>query len=177
MCNNIVLQKRSALSDTVKVSSLTEEIVRRLKCSGATLSLSSRMDTLEYISQRFVKRIVASGICKYERKLEISKLEEAHPLHKPLHQPSRRSVRRLRKKTMARENWFKQNEEKPDQPGNKSFQKAGKQSTDQKSSKKINASTVKFIPNTKHIHVQGKVKAALLGGHQTMPRRATTTKS
>ena len=118
------------------------------------------MDTPEDISQRmknsghsdqFVKRIVTSGICKYERKLEISKLGKAHPLYKPLHQPSGRSVRRLRKKTIARENWFKQNEKKPDQPRSISSQKDGKQITGQKSSKKITASTVMFIPNTRQL--------------------------
>ena len=49
-----------------------------------------------WLKDQFVKRIVTSGIFKYERKLEISKLEKALPLYK-LHQPSGRSVRRLRK--------------------------------------------------------------------------------
>ena len=52
MCNNVVLQERSAVSETVKVSSLTEEIVRRLKSTKEELPFSYRMQTLEDISQR-----------------------------------------------------------------------------------------------------------------------------
>jgi hypothetical protein len=51
---------------------------------------------------------------------------------------------------MARENWFKQNEEKPDQPRTISSQKDGKQIIGQKSNKKITVSTVMFIPNTRN---------------------------
>ena len=51
---------------------------------------------------------------------------------------------------MARENWSKQNEEKPDQPRTISFQRDGKQITGQKTSKQITASTVMFIPNTRN---------------------------
>ena len=85
MCNNIVIQEKSALSETVKVSSLTEEIVRRLKHTREELPRSYRMETLEDISQKmknsghkenFMKRILTQGIVKYERKVRNSKLEK-----------------------------------------------------------------------------------------------------
>ena len=47
MCNNIVVQEKSALSESVKVSSLTEEIVRRLKNTRDSLPVEYRMETLE----------------------------------------------------------------------------------------------------------------------------------
>ena len=77
------------------------------------------MKTLEDISQRmknsghsdqFMKRILIAGIPKYERKLKYCKVDTENVLYKPHHQPSGRSVKRLKKKTMARENWFKQSD-------------------------------------------------------------------
>ena len=51
MSHNIVLQERSALSENVKVSSLTEEVVRRLKHTRRDLPDSHRLETLEDLSQ------------------------------------------------------------------------------------------------------------------------------
>ena len=77
MCNNIVIQEKSALSDIVKVSSLTEEIVRRLKHTREELPRSYRMETLEDISQKmknsghkenFMKRILTQGIVNMREK-------------------------------------------------------------------------------------------------------------
>ena len=45
MCKNIVIQENSALSETVKVSSLTEEIVRRVKHTREEQPRSYRMET------------------------------------------------------------------------------------------------------------------------------------
>ena len=97
MCNNIVIQANSALSETVKVSSLTEEVVRRLKHTREDLPISYRLETLEDICQRmknsghrenFMRRIITAGIVKYERKLKNSKLEQTDKKYRPLHQPS-----------------------------------------------------------------------------------------
>ena len=52
MCNNIVIQEQSALSETVKVSSLTEEAVRRLKNTRRELPSTYRMETLEVSHRR-----------------------------------------------------------------------------------------------------------------------------
>ena len=51
---------------------------------------------------------------------------------------------------MARENGFKQSEKEKGQTNSMKVQKTGKQQTNQKSSKKITASTVMFIPNTRN---------------------------
>ena len=99
MRNNIVIQEKSALSETVKSSSLTEEIVRRLKNTRKELSSTYRMESLEDITQKmknsghkdhFIRRILTQGITKYERKLKKSKLSRSHNEYAPLHQPSGR---------------------------------------------------------------------------------------
>ena len=97
MSSNLVLKADSALSDSVKVASLKEEVVRRLKNTSQTLDFSKRMETLEDFSQKminsghknhFIKNILIRGILRYEDKLRNSKLEKGDPKYKPLHQPS-----------------------------------------------------------------------------------------
>ena len=50
MSSNLVLQADSALSDSVKVASLKEEVVRRLKNTSHRLDFSKRLETLEDLS-------------------------------------------------------------------------------------------------------------------------------
>ena len=99
ICNNIVIQEKSALSELVKTSRLTEEIVRRLENTRKELPNTYRMETLEDITQKmknsghkenFMKRIMTQGIIKYERKVKKSELERNDRQYFPLHQPSRR---------------------------------------------------------------------------------------
>ena len=52
MSNNIVLQEKSALSETVKISSLTEEVMRRLKNTRDELPITYRLETLEDLTQK-----------------------------------------------------------------------------------------------------------------------------
>ena len=47
MSRNMVLQADSALSDSVKVATLKEEVVRRLKNTSQRLNTSKRLETLE----------------------------------------------------------------------------------------------------------------------------------
>ena len=106
MCNNIVIQEKSALSEMVKTSSLTEEIVRRLKNTKKELPNTYRMETLEDITQKmknsgqkepFMKRIMIQGIIKYERKVKKNELDRNDSQYFPLHQPSGICLKRLQK--------------------------------------------------------------------------------
>ena len=71
MSSNLVLQADTALSNTVKISSLKEEVVRRLKYTSMRLNHSRRMETLEDLCQgmrnsrhhcRFIRSILIGGI-------------------------------------------------------------------------------------------------------------------
>ena len=115
MSNNIVVHEKSALSESVKIASLTEEVVRRLKHTSLDLPHSRRLETLEKLSQKmassghknhFMRRIMISGIVKYERKVKNSRLDPVDKRFKPLYQPSGRALSRLRKKCMSRESWY-----------------------------------------------------------------------
>ena len=116
MAANAVVMEKSALSTSVKTATLTEEIVRRLKHTSQRLECSSMLETLEEATQKminsghrnsFIERIMIQGIVKYERMVKRSKRDETEQGYRILHQPSGRCSVRLRKKVMARENWFK----------------------------------------------------------------------
>ena len=163
MSNNVVIQEQAALSEMVKVSSLTEEVVRRLKHTSRGLEKSYRLETLEDFSQRmsnsghksqFMKRVLLTGIAKYEKKVEESLLDKRDPKFKPLHQPSGRSQARLRKKAMARETWFRNNSSQQDSSrvGGRGIPSInlihGCQPSGIKKSK-LQPSSVMFLPSTK----------------------------
>ena len=116
MATNLVLQAKAALSDSVKAASLKEEVVRRLKNTSMNLSFSKRLETLEELSQKmvnsghrpdFIKKIMIGGILRFEDKVRKSQLSKQDPNYKPIHQPSGRNLGRMKKKAMAKDNWYK----------------------------------------------------------------------
>ena len=91
---------------------------------------------------------VRTRIVKYERKVRNSKLQKEDSQYSPLHQPSGRCLKRLKKKAQARETWFRGDRDKgkDGKLAERAFQKAGKSGM----KSKILASTVMFIPSTKN---------------------------
>ena len=88
MATNMVLQADTALSENVKIASLKEEVVRRLKNTSTRLELTKRMETLEDLSQRmvnsghspkFIEQILTGGILRFEEKIRNSKLPRNDP--------------------------------------------------------------------------------------------------
>ena len=147
------------MGTSVKTATLTEEIVRRLKHTSQRLECSSRLETLEEATQKminsghrnsFIERIMIQGIVKYERMVKRSKLDETEQGYRILHQPSGRCSVRLRKKVMARENWFKPKPREDDdietkKCGNRKrvpTQRAGEE-------EKVRTTTVMFLQSTK----------------------------
>jgi hypothetical protein len=119
-----------------------------------------------------------SGISKYERMARNNKLEESHPDYKPLHQPSGRCRMRLKKKALAKENWFKGNNKDENSP-QEEFRKDGKRKPGTKDRKP--PSTVMFIPNTKGGYLLKKIrenedKLASLTGFRVSYSEAAGTK-
>ena len=177
MSSNLVLQASTALSETVKVASLKEEVVRRLKHTSERLGHAKRMETLEELSQmmmnsghkpKFIKSILIGGILRFENKLKQSKLDKDAPGYKPLHQPSGRCKERLKNKVLKKNNWYREgprsdvdvNKETGimlkegragKRNGKKTFQQEGK-------TQQITSSTVMFVPNTRGAILLNKLK-------------------
>ena len=164
MASNLVLQSDTALSENVKVSSLKEEVIRRLKHTSTRLDHSKRLETLEDLSQRmtnsghspkFIKRILINGITSFESKLMNCKLSKTDPKFRPLYQHSDRNKKRLKKKAMSKANWFKDQEKTmDDESACKDEQVSRKRAKSKKSyqedGRRIPTTTVMFVPNTKN---------------------------
>ena len=74
-----MLQADTALSASVKMASLKEEVVRRLKYTSKRLGFSKRLETLEDLCQRmtnsghklrYMKQILIAGIMRFEARLK-----------------------------------------------------------------------------------------------------------
>ena len=118
---NIVLHAKTARSDQTKLSTLTQDVVRRLLHTSRRLEDSSRMEALEKLSQKmvnsehrpnYIKRVMQAGWMSYTAKLKNSQLPQNHPAYKPLHLGTKfDSYGRWKKKVMARENWYKDSQD------------------------------------------------------------------
>ena len=118
MKTNLVIQSTSALSENVKVSSLSQEVVRILKNCSEDIDNSIRMEHLEKLcvkmktsgfDNNYTRKILVNGIKCYERKLANSLLNKNHNKYKPLHLGKRYNAsQRLENKLLAKSEWFKQ---------------------------------------------------------------------
>jgi hypothetical protein len=158
MSANTVLHAKTALSEQVKFSSLTQEVVRRLLHTSRRLPDIVRMDCLENLSQKmvnsdhkpiFIKKVMISGITSYKSKLRKSLLAAGHPDFKPLHLGTNyNSMGRWKRKVMARETWYKDKETSDD--GVKAATGVKRKNAFQKGgNEKMQTTTVMFIPSTR----------------------------
>ena len=118
MKSNLVVQRKSALSENVKVASLTQEVVRVLLNCSEDLEDKSRVDHLNNLSVKmrtsgynteFIRKVMVAGIKTYEKKLKKSNLDRNHKNYAPLHlSKSFNSSQRRENKLMAKSNWYRQ---------------------------------------------------------------------
>ena len=94
MSGNTVVHAKTALSEQVKFSSLTQEVVRRLLHTSRRLPDDVMLECLEKLCQKmansehrpvYIKKVMISGITIYEAKLKKSLLPAGNPGFKPLH--------------------------------------------------------------------------------------------
>ena len=106
---------------------------------------------------RFIKSILIGGILRFEVKLKNSLLCKADPKYRPIHQPSGKNVKRMRKKVMAKSNWFKDksDEEQPEDVGANRYKTGSKTESKEATkeilmeSRKIATSSIMFVQSTK----------------------------
>jgi hypothetical protein len=124
MASNVVIQAEPAFSEQVKLASLTQEVVRRIKHTSLELPHYRRLEVLEQFSQKlansghglpFMERILLTRIAKYKWMVEASNQPVGSKGHKPLHQPSGSCMSRFRKKMLAKQNWYKDGQQQQQQ--------------------------------------------------------------
>ena len=118
--SNITVQKRTAMAEDAKIQIVSNDLIRRLLNSSEELGRGAKVKVVDEYAQKLansgygreqIKRILCNGIKGYEGKLRRCR-EEGRKLH-------RSSVdsqgARVRKKLLARSNWFKKRKRKEDQ--------------------------------------------------------------
>ena len=112
MVGNCVMGKKSAIGENTKISSLSNDLVRRLKNCSEMLDNSHRVEIVDMYAQKLINsgysweqtvRIVTAGIKGYERKRSrcVSKGEQLHK------SAATGAAARNKKKLTQKSAWFK----------------------------------------------------------------------
>ena len=112
MVGNRVMSKKSAIGENTKISSLSNDLIRRLKNCSELLADNQRIKVVDSYAQKLVNsgyswdqtvRIITSGIKGYESKRKRC-LARGEPLHKSA---ASGAAARIKKKLTQKSAWFK----------------------------------------------------------------------
>ena len=114
----------SALSEETKLSSLGEEVHRRLRNTSLDANHTKRMKIIERVctnmatsghKDKFILKAVRKGLDSFNENVRRSKLPVDNKLFRPLyHGKNWRRLERDRSKTMKKKNWYADKEMDPD---------------------------------------------------------------
>ena len=169
MATNLMVQADSALSTDVKLSSLAEEITRRLRNTSLEVDTSRKIEILKEVCIRmktsghqdsFIRQAVTKGIRDFQEKVRRSNLHPTHKQNLPLYQGvGWKRNERSKKKALQKRNWFMDNDEKKKDTGKeKNFGKGNKKKKSFLKAGRIAATTLVFLPNTKAGLLQRKLR-------------------
>ena len=114
MATTLMVEAGSALSNEVKLSTLSEEVTRRLRNTSLDLDGSCRLEracikmkTSGHCEQ-FIRQTMEQGIRAFDDKVKRSRLEISHPGFQPLYPKAGwRKDLRSKEKAMKRGKWFR----------------------------------------------------------------------
>ena len=110
--SNLTVQRRSAMGEDAKIQILSNDLIRRLMNNSEELGRGARTKVVDDYTQKLMnsgfkgeqlKRIIVNGIKGYEGKLRRCK-EQGRRLHRT---STDSQGARVRKKLLAKANWFK----------------------------------------------------------------------
>ena len=118
MASDMVIQREAAMPENMKISSLNQEMVRRMVNTSELVPMKTRLDIVDRFGQKLtdsgfglkhVRGIIVGGLTRYERRLALS-LDKDNPKWRPLHEGASFNAgpRRI-KKMLSKNNWFKKN--------------------------------------------------------------------
>jgi hypothetical protein len=160
MTTNLMVEAESALSREIKLSTLSEEVTRRLRNTSLDLDSTCRMEILERVCvkmktsghiEQFIRQAVEQGISSFDEKVKRSRLEISHHGFQPLFPKA--GWRKDKEKSMKRGTWFRGDQKVGDWKSlsktdrkvrKKGFKNAGKVGKPRGA-----ATTVVFVPSNK----------------------------
>ena len=97
----------------------------------------------------YIRKVLIAGIASYTTKLKNSLLSARHPSYKPLHLATNFNIMgRWKKKVMARERWYKDNETTEDETKTNGRGKR-KEKFQKDGNEKMQTTSVMFIPSSR----------------------------
>ena len=111
MASNMVIQKRSAMPENMRVATLNQEVIRRMLNTSERLDVGHRVKVIDEYAQKlsnsgydmeYIRKVMIGGLKGYERKLALSH-DISYPKWKPLHQGANYNASgRRKKKTLVK---------------------------------------------------------------------------
>ena len=160
MATILVVEANSALSEEVKMASLAEVVMRRLRNTSRRVPNATRLEILERActkmstsghTEKFIRKATLKGISMYEDRVRRSELDLSSPQYCPLYQGAGwRRLGRARTKALKKKTWYRDKDNRdvlsvpqsPTKRKKKRFQKGGKGDG-------LCTTTVVFVPSTK----------------------------
>ena len=163
MATNLMVEANSALSREVKMSTLSEEVSRRLRNTSLELDSSCRLEVLERAcvkmktsghNEMFIRQAVEQGIRSFDERVGRSRLEMDHPGYQPLYPKAGwRKDLKSKEKALKRGTWFKGDRKSDDwkklTKTNKRVRKTGFRKAGQLGNPAKPVATVVFVPSTR----------------------------
>ena len=159
MATNLVVQAKSALSEDMKLSTLAEEVCRRLRNTSRRLDHSCRLETLENLctkmstsghTTKFMRRAMERGIRSYNTKLNRSKLHKSNPRYQPLYVGWQwKRNERKKSKILKKNSWFQAGSEDRDGDEGKNQPSGRSRSKKMNRNPEIKDESVIFVPSTR----------------------------
>ena len=148
VANKAVINKLSALSENVKVASLTQNLIRRCKNTSELLSMEERLAVIDQFTEQVLacnysrdqtKKIVSAGLIGYEN-MKLAANKSGSGIHKGA---AEGAVERRRKKLVGKSSWFKSS---PKQKAR--AERPGKRKAEDVGDKPLSPVAVLFVPQT-----------------------------
>ena len=123
MASDMTIQREAAMPENMKISSLNQEMVRRMVNTSELVPMKTRLAIFDKYGQKLtdsgfglkqVRTIIVGGLTRYERRLALS-LDVNNPKWRPLHEGANFNAgSRRTKKMLAKNNWFKKKKDDED---------------------------------------------------------------
>ena len=126
MATNMMIQKKSAMPENMRMSSLNQEMYRRMTNTSELVTLEQRLEIVDQYGQKLtnsgygleqIRRAMVGGLVRYERRL-LQSLSKPGVGWRPLHEGAKYNASNRRiKKMLAKSNWFKRKRDKGQDQG------------------------------------------------------------
>ena len=158
-----VINKESALGEGVKVSTLSQEVVRRMKTTSRLLDTSVRVNIINTFTRKLersgyqakqIREIISAGLCGYEKIVKKAERTGGNINRGASEGAGRRHLKRL----LGRQNWFRVDKKKGDENEEEKEKKEGKKKKLQETQKEHPIVSILFLPKTEKSGLKKKMQ-------------------